>query len=67
MSTSCSGFGAGRRHVMFKKRAYLRIVEISSDNPHYNCSPALTRSEAILGLSPCDETADPAMNPGSAV
>src|SRR6476660_7629059 len=37
MSTSCSGFGAGRRHVMFKKRAYLRIVEISNDNPHHDC------------------------------
>jgi hypothetical protein len=35
MSASCSGFGAGRCYVIFKKSAYLQIVEISGDNPHH--------------------------------
>ena len=42
MSTSCSGFGACGRHVVFKKRAYLRTIEISSDDPHHNASLFLT-------------------------
>ena len=35
-------FRRGPSPVVFKKRAYLRTIEISSDDPHHNASLFLT-------------------------